>query len=56
VDLVVDVIDPGQRNEVVLQAGAEIELGKFDVLSKDVVHLAEMMAVRAHHFHVFGDL
>jgi hypothetical protein len=50
------MIDPTHRDQVVLEASAEVEFGKLDILTQDMVNLADIMAVGANDFHVFSDL
>ena len=47
---------PGKGDEVVLQAGAEVEFGQFKFLAQHQIHLADVLAIGSDHFHVFGDL
>src|ERR1700704_4334169 len=54
VDHGIDVIDPRQRNEMVLATGIRVVLCKLHLVSPfQVIHGADVHAVRAEHFHVF---
>ena len=55
VHLLVHVVDPAERDQMVLAHGLQVQLGQFDLTALDVVHLAHVLAVRADHFHVLGD-
>jgi hypothetical protein len=55
VDVFVDPLDPAGGDHVVLHAGAEVQLGQFDLGIADMVDLADVLAVRAEDFHVFAD-
>src|SRR5690606_2263160 len=55
-DVAVDMVDPVQRNEVMLPAGLGVVLGQLDlVLAFDVIDGSDMLAIRAEYFHVFLD-
>ena len=53
--VLVDVIDPADRDHVVLQAGGEVELRKFDHVAVDMVDATDVLAVRADDFEVFAN-
>jgi hypothetical protein len=50
----VDVIDPADRDHVVFETRAEVELGQFDLLAMDVIHTADVRAVGADDFEAFA--
>jgi hypothetical protein len=54
--VVVDIFHPLQRDQVVLEAAAQVQLGQFDLAADHMVHAADMAAVRTDHFLVFADL
>ena len=54
--VLVDLFDPAQRDQVVFEAAGKVQLGQFDLGPDDVVDAADVFAVRADDFHVFGDL
>src|SRR3989304_2404251 len=57
VNLLIDVIDPVHRDEVMLSAGAEILLRKLDaVLAFQMIDGADVLAVRSQYLHVFVNL
>lgn len=51
----VDVIDPADGNQVVLETRGEIQLGQFDLVFVDVVDAADMATVRADDFKAFTE-
>src|SRR5262245_2223850 len=55
-DVLVHVIHPGERNEMMLAAGIRIVLGQFHLVPPfQVVHGSNVHAVRPEHFHMFLD-
>jgi len=55
-DLVIlDVIDPADRDQVVLKTSAHVELGQLDVGPRNMIDLADVFAVRPDDHHVFLD-
>lgn len=54
-DVGVDVVDPADRDHVVLEAGAEIQPGQFDLVAVDMVDAADMAAVGADDFEAFAE-
>jgi hypothetical protein len=56
-DVLVDVVDPGQRNQVMLTAGFRIAFRQLDVAGTfQVIHGADVLAVGTQDFHVFLDV
>jgi len=56
VDVLVHVIDPRKRNEVMLAAGVRIVLRQLDLIPAfQMVHGADVHAVRTEDFHMFLD-
>src|SRR5262245_2417026 len=56
VDVLVDVIHPGERNEMMLAPGIGGVLGPLDLIAAfQMVHGTDMHAVGTEHFHVFLD-
>src|SRR6187399_730942 len=54
--VVVHVIDPGERNEVMLAAGVRVVLGELhQIPTFQMIHRSDMNAVGTEHFHVFLD-
>src|SRR5262245_47679334 len=55
-NLHLDVVDPSERNQVVLTACLRIILGELDRIAPfQMVHGSHMHAVGTNHFHVFLD-
>jgi len=54
--VLVHVIDPADRDHVVLEAAGEIELGQFDLVAVDVIDPTDVLAVGTDDFEVFADL
>jgi hypothetical protein len=55
-DVLVDVIDPGERNEVMLVTGIFVGLRKLHLVGAfHVVDGADVHPVRTHDFHVLMD-
>jgi hypothetical protein len=50
------MVDPAERDQVVPEAGPEVELRQFDIVAEDMVDLADMTAVGTHDFHMLGDV
>ena len=55
-DVLIDVMDPADRNHMVFEAAGEVEFGQFDLVSDDVVHATDMLPIGADNFEVFADL
>ena len=55
-DVLIDMIDPADRDHVVFETAGEVEFGQLDLVADDVVHTADMLAVGADDFEVFTDL
>lgn len=55
-DMLIHVIDPADRDHVVLEPAREIQLGQFDPVADDMVDATDMLAVGADDFEVFADL
>ena len=55
-DVLVDMVDPADRNHVVFEAAGEVQLGQFDQVADDVIDPADMFAVGTDDFVVFADL
>lgn len=53
--VLVHVIDPADRDHVVLKAGGEVQLRKFDHIAMDMVDATDVLAVGADDFEVFAD-
>ena len=51
----VDVVDPADRDHVVFEARAEVQLGQFDLVAVDVIDAADMLAVGADDFKAFAE-
>lgn len=54
-DVGVDVVDPADRDHVVFEARAEVQLGQFDLIAVNVIDAADMAAVRADDFKAFAE-
>jgi len=52
----VDVMDPADRDHVVLESADEVEPGQFDPVADDVIDATDVLAVGADDFEVFADL
>ena len=55
-DVLIDMVDPADRNHVVFEAAGEIQLGQFDLVADDVIDAADVAAVGTDDFEVFADL
>jgi hypothetical protein len=56
VNLVIDPLDPGHGDLVVMPTRLQIHLGQFDLIAEDMIDLADMMVVGAHNLHMLADL
>ncbi len=54
--MLIDMVDPADRDHMVFEAAGEIEPGQFDLIADDVVDAPDMLAVGADDFEVFADL
>src|SRR5665647_327430 len=50
-----DLFDPGDRDQVVLEARAQVELGQLDVGTHHLIDLADVAAIGTDHFHMLAD-
>ena len=55
-DVLIDVMDPADRDHVVFEAAGEVEFGQLDLVADDVVDATDVLAVGADDFEVFADL
>lgn len=55
-DVLIDALDPADRDHVVFEAACEVQLGQFDLVADDVIDAADVFAVGTDDFEVFADL
>lgn len=54
-DVVVDVIDPADRDHMVFEAAGQVHLGQFDLIAQNVIDPSDVAAVGTDDFLVFLD-
>ncbi len=50
----VDVVDPADRDHMVFEARAQVQLGQFDLVAVNVIDAADVFAVGADDFKAFA--